>query len=124
MEEQEKLYVSHTRLTLGGEWHDGYVIYADGGHHQPIDLGLTMEGCLSLQRENAGLAAGEDGDIYETLSFDESDRTWHLSNVDDCEVEVDKSFEVDGIELWAIGHELGYGWEAEEWLERSEALRA
>ena len=121
---QEKHFTSHTRLTLGGGWHDGYVIYADGGHHQPIDLGLTMEGCLSFQRENAGLAAGEDGDIYETLSFDESDRTWHLSNVDDGEVEVDERFEADGIELWAIGHELGYGWEAEEWLARSEALRA
>ena len=123
MEEQEKRYVSHTRLTLGGEWHDGYVIYADGGHHQPIDLGLTLEGCLSLQRESAKLAES-DPDLYETLSFDESDRTWHLSNSDDGEVEVDERFEVDGIELWAIGHELGYGWEAEEWLAHSEALRA
>lgn len=121
---QEKHFTSHTRLTLGGGWHDGYAVYEDEGHHLPVAIGLTMDGCLSLQRENAELAAGEFGEIYETLSFDEAGRTWHLSNAEDGEVEADGPFVVDGIELWHIGHELGYGWEAEEWLERSEALRA
>lgn len=124
MAEQERHHTSHTRLTLGGDWHDGYVVYEDEGHHLPVAIGLTMEGCLSLQRENAELAAGDFGEVYETLSFDESDRTWHLSNVDDGEVEADEPFVVDGIELWHIGHLLGYGWEAEEWVERSEASRA
>ena len=121
---QEKHFTSHTRLTLGGGWHDGYVVYEDEGHHLPVAIGLTMDGCLSLQRENAELAAGEFGEIYETLSFDEAGRTWHLSNAEDGEVEADGPFVVDGIELWHIGHELGYGWEAEEWVARSEALRA
>ena len=123
MEEQERRYISHTRLTLGDGWHDGYVIYADGGHHLPIGIGLTMEGCLSLQAECARLAEF-DPDLYETLAFDASDRTWHLTNVEDGEVEVDEPFEEDGVELWHIGHWLGYGWEAEDWAKRPEAARA
>lgn len=113
MAEQEKRYISHARLTLGGEWHDGYAVYADEGHRRPVGIGLTMEGCLSLQAECAALAEA-DPDLYETLSFDASDRTWHLSSAEDGEVEVDEPFEAGGVELWHIGHELGYGWEAEE----------
>lgn len=113
MAEMEKLYVSHTRFTLGGEWHDGYAVYADEWHRLPIGIGLTMEGCLSLQAECARLAEA-DPDLYETLAFDASDRTWHLSGAEDGEVEVDRPFEADGVELWHIGRELGYGWEAKE----------
>ena len=116
MYESEEHYVSHTRFTLGGEWHDGYAIYADEGHHQPIGIGLTMDGCLTFQAENARLAAGDDGEIYETLTFDPSDRTWHLTDAEYGEVEVDEPFIVDGIELWHIGHWIGYAWEAEEWF--------
>lgn len=123
MAETEKHYISHTRLTLGDGWHDGYVIYADEGHRRPVGIGLTMEGCLSLQAECAALAEA-DPDLYETLSFDAADRTWHLFSAEDGEVEVDEPFEADGIELWTIGHWLGYGWEAEEWVKRSEAARA
>lgn len=108
-------YFSRTELSLGGEWHDGYVVYADEGHTRPVLTGLTMEGCLELQKENAPLAEKEP-DVFETLAFDESNRTWVLSNEDGV-AEVVSPVIVDGVEVWPIGADLGYCWEAREWLD-------
>lgn len=110
----EQNYMYHTRLSLGGEWHDGYAIYEDESRSRLIDLGLTMEGCLSLQQEHDALAAGEYGEIYDTLSFDNRTRTWHLIDAEYGEVEVDEPFVVNGIELWNIGDKIGYGWDIED----------
>lgn len=107
----EQNYMHHTRLSLGGEWHDGYAIYEDASRSRLIDLGLTMEGCLSLQQEHDALASGEYGEIYDTLSFDDRTRTWHLTDAEYGEVEVDEPFVVNGIELWNIGDKIGYGWD-------------
>lgn len=124
MEEGKRHYLTHTRLTLGGEWHDGYVVYGDEDRRVPIAIGLTMQGCLSLKEENARLAEGEWGEIYEALEFNEETREWLLIDSELGEVEADAPMKFGDVEIWAIGHWLGFGWETEDWVVKNAELRA
>lgn len=96
--------VIRTQLTRGEGWHDGYVV-VDHETREVLAIGLSFVGCCTLCSELP------DG----ALTYDSATNTWVL--VDHGETSVSLPLPVPEVDVWPVGHELGWGWETREWVE-------